>query len=114
MLPGGGVFLFDCGEGTVRQMLRGTVSPLDVRALFITHLHGDHCYGVPGLGMTMLGLEKGKEQPFLFAPKGLEECYQGPMGLRGFQTRPILKPNNRGSIPENVCYYGILCIGHPI
>lgn len=98
---GGGTFLFDCGEGTVRQMLRSTISPSDIKAVFITHLHGDHCYGIPGLGMTTLGFAKDSMLPLLFAPKGLEECFRGPMGLRGFRLRPIAKPTiDRRAIEE--------------
>lgn len=75
----------------MRQMLRSQVNPLDVRAVFLTHLHGDHCYGIPGLGMAMLGL-KDRESPYLFSPKGLDECFRGPMGLRGFRMRSVIRP----------------------
>lgn len=39
--------LVDCGEGTQHQILRTRWSLHDLRAVFITHLHGDHCYGLP-------------------------------------------------------------------
>jgi ribonuclease Z len=47
--PGGGWSLVDCGEGTQHRILHTTLSLHDLRAIFITHLHGDHCYGLPGL-----------------------------------------------------------------
>lgn len=47
--PGGGWSLVDCGEGTQHRILNTTLSLHDLRAIFITHLHGDHCYGLPGL-----------------------------------------------------------------
>ena len=47
--PGGGWSLVDCGEGTQHRILHTPLSLHDLRAIFITHLHGDHCYGLPGL-----------------------------------------------------------------
>jgi ribonuclease Z len=41
--------LIDCGEGTQHQLLRTRLSPQKLEAILITHIHGDHCYGLPGL-----------------------------------------------------------------
>jgi len=41
--------LVDCGEATQHQLLRTPLSPLRLEAILITHIHGDHCYGLPGL-----------------------------------------------------------------
>lgn len=41
--------LVDCGEGTQHQVLRTSLTLHGLRAVFITHMHGDHCYGLPGL-----------------------------------------------------------------
>src|ERR1044071_1887316 len=72
----GGSFLFDCGEGTARQMLRSRCSLSDLEAVFITHLHGDHFYGLPGLAMRLI--ESRKEQPTQFiGPRGLTRCIGG-------------------------------------
>lgn len=48
-------FLIDCGEGTQRQMIRYNVKTSRLNHVFISHLHGDHCFGVIGL-ITTLGL----------------------------------------------------------
>lgn len=42
-------FLFDPGDGTQRQMARAGVAANDITRLFVTHFHGDHCLGVPGI-----------------------------------------------------------------
>jgi ribonuclease BN (tRNA processing enzyme) len=41
-------YLVDCGEGTQHRLLHTPLSIRDLRAIFITHVHGDHCFGLPG------------------------------------------------------------------
>lgn len=74
VIRGGERLLFDCGEGTQRQMMR-SVGLAHIDGIFITHLHGDHFLGLPGLLKT-LGL-MGREDPLdLYGPPGLEEMLQ--------------------------------------
>ena len=49
---GGDRLLFDCGEGTQRQLMRSTVGLPDLEEIFITHYHGDHYLGLPGMLKT--------------------------------------------------------------
>ena len=68
----GDVMLFDCGEGTQKQMLNTKVSPMKVSKIFITHFHGDHILGLPGL-MQSLGLLGREEKLTIYGPKGLHK-----------------------------------------
>lgn len=68
-------YLIDCGEGTQLQMRKYRIKFQKIRQIFISHLHGDHYYGLPGLltSMHLLGREKELK---IYAPKGLEEIIQ--------------------------------------
>lgn len=68
---GGDVLLFDCGEGTQFQMLQYGINPVKVRAMFISHMHGDHTIGIAGLIRTM-ALQNRKEPLYIYVPKGEE------------------------------------------
>jgi ribonuclease Z len=67
----GNVYLFDCAEGTQRQMMRYKISYAKVKCIFISHLHPDHILGIPGLVYTLKMMER-KEDLFVFGPKGTE------------------------------------------
>lgn len=67
---GGEVLLFDCGEGTQRQIQKSQVSYQQISVILLSHYHGDHCFGVPGLVKTMALNER--DRPLLIVgPKGL-------------------------------------------
>jgi ribonuclease Z len=66
---GGDRLLFDCGEGTQRQMLRST-GLVQVHDIFITHLHADHYLGLPGLLKTW-DLQDRVEPLVIYGPPGL-------------------------------------------
>lgn len=66
----GEVFLFDCGEGTQRQILFTKVSPMKIDSIFITHFHGDHILGLPGL-LQSLSLHGREKKLTIYGPRGL-------------------------------------------
>jgi ribonuclease Z len=61
----GEMILFDCGEGTQRQMMRARTGMMRLNYIFLTHLHADHILGVPGLLETMAF--QGREDPLTIA-----------------------------------------------
>lgn len=66
----GEVIMFDCGEGTQRQLIYAKISPMKISKIFITHLHGDHILGLPGLLQSMNF--RGRETKLtIYGPKGL-------------------------------------------
>ncbi|MGQ9515101.1 MAG: ribonuclease Z [Thermoproteota archaeon] len=66
------LLLFDCGEGTQRQMMISGIGFGRTARIFFTHMHGDHVLGLPGLLMT-LSLMNRKEKLELFGPPGLDK-----------------------------------------
>ncbi|MEU5690903.1 ribonuclease Z [Actinosynnema sp. NPDC020468] len=66
--------LFDPGDGTQRQMLRAGVAASDVTRLLITHFHGDHCLGVPGV-VQRLSLDRCAHPVFAHYPASGEEYW---------------------------------------
>ena len=72
-LPGrGDLWLFDCGEATQHRLLATSLRPPQIRRIFVTHLHGDHVYGLPGL-LTTLGMLGAYRPVELHGPAGLGE-----------------------------------------
>jgi len=68
---GGDRLLFDCGEGTQRQLLR-SVGLADVDGVFITHFHADHWLGLPGM-LKSFALRERSEPLSVYGPAGLKE-----------------------------------------
>ncbi len=71
-LTGRGWYLIDCAEGTQHQLLRTPLSLHDLSGVCITHVHGDHCYGLLGL-LATAGLEGRKHPLRLIAPAPILE-----------------------------------------
>ncbi|WP_395318962.1 ribonuclease Z [Fructilactobacillus frigidiflavus] len=84
------VWLFDCGEGTQQQILRSTLKPRKINKIFITHLHGDHIFGLPGL-LSSRSFQGGNEPLTVYGPKGIKEFIQ--VSLRISQTKLGYKIN---------------------
>jgi ribonuclease Z len=64
--------MFDCGEGAQRQMMQAKVSFHRKMKVFITHLHGDHVLGLPGVLQTMALMDR-KEPVQIYGPAGIKD-----------------------------------------
>lgn len=73
-------FLIDCGEGTQVQMRKYKISFAKIKHIFISHLHGDHYYGLIGLIATF-GLLNREKELHIYGPVGLQEIIELQMNL---------------------------------
>ncbi|MGX7172741.1 ribonuclease Z [Enterococcus ratti] len=78
------VWLFDCGEGTQMQILRTNIRPRKIGKIFITHLHGDHIFGLPGL-LSSRSFQGGNTPLEIYGPKGIEMFIKTSLAIS--QTR---------------------------
>ena len=69
------IWLFDCGEGTQNRILETTIRPRKISKIFITHLHGDHIFGLPGF-LASRSFQSNDEQTDI--------TIYGPVGIRSF------------------------------
>jgi ribonuclease Z len=76
----GEAMLFDCGEGTQLRLRDAGLKPTRLAALFITHLHGDHLYGLPGLLSTVALMQRAAPLT-LAGPVGLEAMLEALPGV---------------------------------
>ncbi|HUQ23980.1 MAG TPA: ribonuclease Z [Gaiellaceae bacterium] len=85
---GGERLLFDCGEGTQRQLLRSDVGLVDLHEIFLTHFHADHFLGLPGMLKTFA--LRGRELPLtLYGPRGLDELLHSLRRIFGRLTYEV-------------------------
>ncbi|MBE9143397.1 ribonuclease Z [Planktothrix mougeotii] len=69
------IWLFDCGEGTQHQFLRSDLKVSQISRIFITHLHGDHIFGLTGL-LASCGLAGNAKRIDIYGPAGLSDYLQ--------------------------------------
>ncbi len=92
LLNEGEVILLDCGEGTQRQLIRAKVNYMHISRIFITHLHGDHFLGLPGLIQTMSF--SGRDQPLeIFGPEGIDGLMENIFSMGYYEKNFEIKVN---------------------
>jgi len=85
---GRSVVLLDCGEGTQRQMVAAHIGFSRVKLVLVTHLHGDHVLGVPGLLQSMT-LQRREEPLTVYGPRGIHAFLQGVSDTLGGPGFPV-------------------------
>jgi ribonuclease Z len=82
--------LIDCGEGTQRQIRKAKINPCSITRLLITHFHGDHVFGLPGLFQT-LALNNYNKTLYIYGPKGtnkfVNEILKTFIGINAIKTQ---------------------------
>ncbi|MCW8997745.1 MAG: MBL fold metallo-hydrolase, partial [Kangiellaceae bacterium] len=82
-------FLIDCGEATQHQLLNTKLSTRNLSAVFITHIHGDHCYGLPGL-LASTAMSGRTETLYLIGPAKIKQFIDGVIEATDlFLTYPL-------------------------
>ncbi len=85
---GGDRLLFDCSEGTQRQLLRSDIGLVELEEIFLTHYHADHYLGLPGMLKTFA--LRGRDVPLtLYGPRGLGDLLSRLRRIFGRLTYPL-------------------------
>ncbi|AEV19934.1 MULTISPECIES: ribonuclease Z [Geobacillus] len=82
----GATWLFDCGEATQHQILHTAIRPRRIEHIFITHLHGDHLFGLPGL-LGSRSFQSGETPLTVFGPKGIRSFVETALAVSGTKLR---------------------------
>jgi ribonuclease Z len=119
---GGDRLLFDCAEGTQRQLLRSDIGLVELEEIFLTHFHADHYLGLPGMLKTYS--LRGRELPLrVYGPSGLRELLSGLRRIVGRLSYAV-EPTEleAGAVLERAGYrietfpveHGVSAIGYSI
>ncbi|MGZ0086237.1 ribonuclease Z [Caldibacillus thermoamylovorans] len=96
----GATWLFDCGEATQHQILHTAIRPRRIEHILITHLHGDHLFGLPGL-LGSRSFQSGETPLTVFGPRGLRAFVETALAVSGTKLRYEL---NIAEIEEGVIF----------
>lgn len=86
----GCTWLFDCGEATQHQILHTSIRPRRIEKIFITHLHGDHIFGLPGL-LGSRSFQGGETELTVYGPAGIKEFIEVSLQVSKTHLRYPLK-----------------------
>ncbi len=97
--------LVDCGEGTQRQFRKAGLNPCKITKILITHGHGDHVLGLPGL-LSTLSLSGYQKKLYVYGPKGTKEFMRELLRVFGFKRNyEIIAEDVSGKFYDNGNFY---------
>jgi ribonuclease Z len=97
--------LIDCGEGTQRQLRKAKLNPCKLTKILITHWHGDHVLGIPGLLQT-LSFSNYNKTLNIYGPKGTKEFMEAILRIFAFQGKYKINVKEvQGKFFENEDFY---------
>ncbi len=113
------VWLFDCGEGTQLQLMKSNIKSSQIKKIFITHMHGDHIYGLPGL-LATLGLSGNSKGIEIYGPReiktfilsALKNSYCSINFPLHFFTVEDFASNNNNLFEDNQLIVTCTCLKH--
>lgn len=118
------LWMFDCGEGTQQQILATTLKPRKVTRIFITHLHGDHIYGLPGF-LSSRSFQGGNEKLVVYGPKGIKQFIETslrisrsnlsyPLEIKELEREGIAFKNNQYQVSYKTLQHALPSYGYRI
>lgn len=84
---GSNTHVVDCGEGSGRQVLRSAIDPASIVGIYISHLHGDHCFGLPGMielisaAHKAAGAVRGSKHLTIQGPPGIQHLVKSALAV---------------------------------
>ena len=99
--------LVDCGEATQHQLLETNISSHQLAVICITHVHGDHCYGLPGL-LASMAMSGRKESLTIIAPQAIKQFIEAVKATTELYLSPLkayLSPQSQHRYIPYLCRY---------
>lgn len=109
--------LVDCGEGTQHQLLKSQFTVYRLSLICISHIHGDHCYGLPGL-LASMSLSGRKKPVDFIAPKSVIDFVTMTMGMTGlslgFDLRTHAIEFISDALDNDLCVLEVIPLQHRV